>query len=191
MFTVYMEKIYITGTGRCGTTFLIKLFSFLEYNTGFTDNNYDQFIFKNCNAGMEKDYSDNYYVIKNPSILDNIEMIVNDPTIIIKSVILPIRQYSNSAKSRVSLGLGECGGLWNATNEDEQVQFYNKIMANYIYIMTKYDINTIFLDFDKMVNDKHYLFQKLKGILDEKGISYELFSEKYDKASSTSKPSPS
>ena len=29
-----MEKILITGTGRCGTTFLIKLFSFLGYNTG-------------------------------------------------------------------------------------------------------------------------------------------------------------
>ena len=37
----------ITGTGRCGTTFLIKLFSFLEFNTGFNRENYNNFIFNN------------------------------------------------------------------------------------------------------------------------------------------------
>ena len=40
-----MEKILITGTGRCGTTFLIKLFSFLEFDTGFTKNDYNKYIF--------------------------------------------------------------------------------------------------------------------------------------------------
>ena len=35
-----MEKILITGTGRCGTTFLIKLFSFLDFDTGYNRDNY-------------------------------------------------------------------------------------------------------------------------------------------------------
>ena len=30
-------------------------------------------------------------------------------------------------------------------------------MSNYVYYMTKYDINTIFIDFDRIVNDKIYL----------------------------------
>jgi hypothetical protein len=34
------EKILITGTGRCGTTFLIKLFTFLGFDTGFDKTNY-------------------------------------------------------------------------------------------------------------------------------------------------------
>lgn len=40
----YMEKILITGTGRCGTTFLIKLFTFLEFDTGYSKYNYTSFI---------------------------------------------------------------------------------------------------------------------------------------------------
>ena len=54
--------------------------------------------------------------------------------------------------------------------------------------MTKYDINTIFIDFDRMINDKLYLFDKLKNILEEKNISLSLFSEIYEKVSFTSKP---
>lgn len=34
--------------------------------------------------------------------------------------------------------------------------------------MAKYDIDTIFIDFDRMINDKPYLFNKLKSVLDEK-----------------------
>ena len=49
-----MEKILITGTGRCGTTFLIKLFSFLDFNTGYNRNNYKLSIYSNCNSGMER-----------------------------------------------------------------------------------------------------------------------------------------
>ena len=48
-----MEKILITGTGRSGTTFLIKIFSFLDFDTGFNINNYKKYIFSNCNSGME------------------------------------------------------------------------------------------------------------------------------------------
>lgn len=182
-----MEKILITGTGRCGTTFLIKLFSFLDFNTGFNRNNYNEFIFSNCNSGMEKEYTDNYYVIKNPIFITNIEEIVKDTSIIIKNVIIPIRDLNMSAKSRVKHG-NEAGGLWNAQDEFSQIEFYKNILTNYIYISTKYHINTIFIDFDKMINDKTYLFNKLKNILDEKNIDLETFSRVYDEVSLTSKP---
>ena len=162
-----MEKILITGTGRCGTTFLIKLFSFLDFDTGYNRNNYNLSIYSNCNSGMEKNYKDNYNVLKNPTFIMNIENIVKDPSIKIKNVIIPIRDLKISAKSRVKHGKKE-GGLWNATDELSQIEFYKDILTNYIVISTKYDINTIFLDFDKMINDKTYLFNKLKTFLDEK-----------------------
>ena len=182
-----MEKILITGTGRCGTTFLIKLFTFLDFDTGYDRNNYNEFIFSNCNSGMEKEYTDNYYVIKNPIFITNIEEIVKNTSIIIKNVIIPIRDLQMSAKSRVSHGFAT-GGLWNAQDELSQIEFYKNILTNYICISTKYDINTIFIDFDKMINDKTYLFNKLKNILDEKNIDLETFSRVYDEVSLTSKP---
>ena len=181
-----MEKILITGTGRCGTTFLIKLFSFLDFNTGYDRNNYNLSIFSNCNSGMEKKYKDDYHVLKNPTFIMDIENIVNDTTIKIKNVIIPIRDLNISAKSRVKHGK-ETGGLWNANDELSQIEFYKKILTNYIVISTKYDINTIFLDFDKMINDKTYLFNKLKILLDEKNIDLETFSRVYDEVSLSSK----
>jgi hypothetical protein len=183
-----MEKIFITGTGCSGTTFLIKLFSFLDYDTGFDRNNYKKYIYENCNSGMELyQFCDKHYIIKSPLIMENIESIIKNERIKIKYIVIPIRDYKISALSRVSHSTNP-GGLWNATNEQSQIEFYNKIISNYLYVMTKYDINTIFLDFDKMVTDKKYLFNKLVNILSEKNISFELFSSVYDEVSLISKP---
>ena len=183
-----MEKILITGTGRSGTTFLIKLFSFLEYDTGYNKENYTKSIAKNCNSGMEKNYTEKNYILKNPTFIHNIQKIIEDKSIIIKYIIIPIRDYKLSALSRVKHGgTRVSGGLWSATDEQSQIQFYEKIISNYIYYMTKYDINTIFIDFDKMISDKKYLFDKIKNILDEKDIQFEHFSSIYDEVSLTCK----
>jgi hypothetical protein len=182
-----MEKILITGTGRCGTTFLIKLFTFLNFNTGFTKDNYNENIFKNCNSGMERTYDENYYILKNPKFILNIEHILKDTSVKIKKVIIPIRNFKQSAMSRVKHG-NNPGGLWNSANETTQIKFYKHIMSNYLYFMVKYDIETIFIDFDKMINDKQYLFNKLKSILDEKNIEFSIFSQIYDEVTTTSKP---
>jgi hypothetical protein len=182
-----MEKIYITGTGRCGTTFLIKLFSFLGLDTGFNKSNYAEYISKNCNSGMEKAYNKNFTFIKNPAIIQNISTIVRDTSIRIKAIIIPIRDYELSAESRLAHKKMN-GGLWCATDKKTQIDFYNKLMANYVYTMTKYDLHTVFLDFDKMVSDKQYVFDKLKFIMDEYTIDFTMFSNAYDEASETSKP---
>jgi hypothetical protein len=183
-----MEKIFITGTGRCGTTFLIKLFTFLGFNTGFDENNCKRYIMPNCNAGMERVFTDRFDVIKNPTFLQDMAKIVADRNIIIKRVIIPIRDYTASAKSRAHHGANRGGGLWNATTEDEQVAFYHTIMANYIYLMTKHNIPTIFIDFDRMISDKQYLFTILQPLLEEKQIEFNFFSTIYDDVSRTSKP---
>ena len=182
-----MEKILITGTGRCGTTFLIKLFSFLDFDTGYNINNYKKYIDRKCNSGMERKYTENFYILKNPSFMSNIEIIFKDKSIKIKNVIIPIRNLEESANSRTKYDKGP-GGLWNATDKLSQIDYYKDIIANYIYISTKYDINTIFIDFDRMINDKRYLFNKLESILHEKNIDFEIFSQKYDIASLISKP---
>ena len=182
-----MEKVLITGTGRCGTTFLIKLFSFLGFDTGYNRDNYNLDISHNCNSGMERNYKDNYYILKNPHFLCCMEEIIKDKSITIKNVIIPIRDLNNSAKSRVKHG-NQNGGLWFANDELSQINFYKDILTNYIFISTKYDINTIFIDFDRMINDKTYLFYKLKIILDEKNIGLDEFSLIYDEVSLSSKP---
>ena len=182
-----MEKILITGTGRCGTTFLIKLFSFLNYSTEFNKTNYETGISKNCNSGMESDIMAPFYIIKSPYFLRDMDKIVTNPMIQIKLVIIPVRDFTQSAKSRV-IHSNQAGGLWHASNLEEQVEFYEKIMANYRVCMTTYRINTIFLDFEQMITDKQYLFEKLKVVLDEKKINFQEFSSVYDEVTVTSAP---
>ena len=135
----------------------------------------------------KKIYTENHYILKNPNFILNIKYILNDLSIKIKKVIIPIRNFKDSARSRVKHG-NNAGGLWNSSDELSQIKFYNYIMSNYIYFMTKYDIDTIFIDFDKMVNDKKYLFNKLKSILDEKNINFSIFSQIYDEITLLSKP---
>ena len=183
-----MDKILITGTGRCGTTFLIKLFSFLGFNTGFNRHNYTTYISPNCNSGMERTYNENYRVVKNPNFMINIEYIAQDPAVRIKQVIIPMRNLTMSAKSRASHGINQAGGLINATDEASQLQFYKHMISNYIFYMCKYNIPTVFIDFDQMVTNKTYLFEKLQSLLDEKKISFDKFSQVYDEVTLSSKP---
>lgn len=182
-----MEKVLITGTGRSGTTFLIKLFSFLGFDTGYDKNNYKNFISTNCNSGMEKQLNDKHYILKNPYFINEIESILNDKTIKIKTVIIPLRDLRMSAISRVRNGINN-GGLWNARDENSQIQYYKDILTRYLLLMTKYDIDTIFIDFDRMISDKKYLYDKLNRILNEKNIDFETFCINYDEVTATSKP---
>ena len=98
-----------------------------------------------------------------------------------------IRNIKESAISRVK-NKNKPGGLQCAKDELSQINFYNQTLTNYLYISTKYDIKTIFIDFEKMINNKLYLFNKLKIILDEKNIDLKKFNLVYDEVSITSKP---
>ena len=43
------------------------------------------------------------------------------------------------------------------------------------------------LDFEKMIKNKKYLFDKLKPILEEKNIGFDLFSDVYNEVSLSSR----
>lgn len=176
------RKVYITGTGRSGTTFLIILLTHLNMNTGFKPGTFVTAIDKKCNSGMEKNFNSPPYIIKSPHFMQTFHKIIE--TVDIDQVIIPIRNYEDSAESRERFGNG-AGGLWGAKNKGEQVTFYHKIMAEYLLWMTRYDIPTIFIDFDRMVTSSEYLYEKLKPIL--KDITYDVFKVAYMKATNHQK----
>lgn len=183
-----MEKIYITGTGRAGTTFLVRLFTLLNFDTGFNINDLENVKKYKCNSELEKEYSAKPYIIKSPFIITQIEEIINSKKIKIKKVIIPIRNLEDAAKSRLR-HKNDNGGLWNATNLEEQISFYEKIIDNYKILMEKYNIDTIFLDFDNMISNSKYLYDMLYDILKEQNISFNDFEYAYKIADSLSKKS--
>lgn len=168
------NKILITGTGRCGTTFLMILFTYLKLDTGFTVDNYKKFIGKG-NSGLEKyDFIwEKPYILKNPQYFGDFKKILE--YVNIDYVIIPLRNYEDSSKSRFENGLS-----WGGSSQDEQVAWYYKLVAEYVLLMTKHDIPTIFLDFERMINSKEYLFDKLSPII--KDVSFEEFDYAYGEA---------
>jgi hypothetical protein len=170
------EKILITGTGRCGTSFLMMLFTLLGLDTGYTRENYHIYLDPKNGSGLESNTAVlPQKIIKNPYFLINADDVVK--RVKVKHMIVPIRDYEKSAESRVRLG-NYRGGLWDATNKEEQIQVYYRMMSKYMYDMVKYDIPTIFLDFDRMVSSSQYLYEKLYPMLDR--IDYETFHRVYE-----------
>src|SRR5271156_3917029 len=115
----------ITSTGRSGTTFLMLIYVFLKFNTGFTTDNFDKYIFKNCNAGLEFgmhhiQHYPNLEVVKNPWFMNNLNVIAERYKI--EYLITPLRNFVDSANSRVKYKNLAGGLTGNATDVDSQVE---------------------------------------------------------------------
>lgn len=180
---VMLEKILITGTGRAGTSFLMVLLTLLGLDTGFKINDPKTFSLPNA-AGMERKIIANHKILKNPIFMEDIEDIVQMPDIGLKYVIIPIREYEASAKSRFENSEKHIweGSLWGANTVESQEAFYHKIMANYLKVMVQYDIPTIFIDFKRMIADITYLYNKLTPILPTDTIHLDRFKKAYEEA---------
>lgn len=181
-----MERICITGTGRAGTTFLVRLLTLLELDTGYSKKDIlenKKYISKNCNSGLEH-YSrtDPALIIKDPVMIKHPEYFIQKYNI--KTVLLPIRNYKEAAKSREMHGKKE-GGLWNANNEEEQISIYYSYIAETLLVLAKYDVELHILDFERMTKNPKYLYEKLHFLLDCK---YEYFLTMFERAADISKP---
>lgn len=100
----------------------------------------------------------------------------------IQAVIIPIRDYTESAVSRFRLGNAGKGGLWKATDVLSQEKMYYQIMAKYLLSMVVYDITTIFIDYKRMLSGPVYLYTKVRQVLPH-NISVEKFTEAFQEAS--------
>ena len=180
-----MNQIIITSTGRSGTTFLIILYTLLGFRTGFDPTKISSYMLGKCNSGMERSYREQYEVLKNPDFFGMMDTLIQSNQI--QYVVVPIRDYAKSAQSRVNLG-HDCGGLLRANNYQEQLAYYHQITSKYLQDMVKYDIPTIFLDFERMTTDVDYLYTRLSPTLSNRSINREVFNIAYQQATQLQRP---
>ncbi len=182
--SVKRHHTIISGTGRAGTTFLVQLLTELELDTGFKDTVSN--VFKNCNAGMEKDIrsEDAPYIIKNPWLCDYIEEVMESQKLVIDTAYIPIRDLYSASASRIYVTQNTDaaqysnfkdipGGLWHTTTPSMQPNILQNELYKLLYQLAKYDVSTVFLFFPRFVKDPSYLYKKLKFLLKE--ISYDRF----------------
>ena len=170
------RHVIISGTGRCGTTFLVQLCTQLGLDTGYRDTR--SAVHDNCDAGMEWDIRrlDSPYVVKSPLLCDWLGPVLESGEVVIEHALIPMRDLHAAAESRRDVtrrarpsdvhSWGVRGGLYYAQDrpEDEEWILAAKLYE-LIHTLVVWDVPMTFLDFPRIVHDPAYLYEKLAFLL--------------------------
>jgi hypothetical protein len=180
------EKVIITGSGKCGTTFMVYLLTELRLGTGYTsermreDGARYQWNIRGEHARAES----MPYIIKSPrlclDLLDRQERWGWD----IKQVYVMLRDYKHVADNKMNNR-----PPWpNVSEEDRRKRYTNQaanFVGNLMWQLHQGDIPYTFIMFPRAISDPEYLFKKLSFVLN--GTSYEDFLVGFNKAADPSK----
>lgn len=170
------EHVIITGTGRSGTTFLMKLFTALGVDTGFSLGKIDKSIDPVSHSGLDrnmvglkKNGKRIPFLIKCPGFCDHSDKVLNDPGFLIKRIIIPFRDIREASKSRIfvhKIGIKK-GALWGTSDicKQEMILFYkiNKLLLS----ISKYSVPVVLINYKKMIKDSLYLYNKIKFLIND------------------------
>jgi hypothetical protein len=180
--TLNKRKHYlISGVGRSGTTFLVRLLTHLGLETGFTKEQCDTLINPISKAGLEFDLRSQCcpYIVKNPWFCLYANEVLQDESIMLDHVLIPIRDLHSAAESRrrVAREGEEAGGLW--LTESQKVGDQEIILGQNLYSLcfwlTKYQVPFSFVLFPRLAEDANYLYAALGNLV--KDIPFQDFND--------------
>lgn len=166
------NHIVITGTGRAGTTFLVKLFTRMGLDTGWNAEKIPH-TDKNSRAGLEQNILGNKkcsYIVKSPQICDQIDQIIANKSITLDHAIIPMRDIESAALSRIKVfnDAGKkkyiAGGLWEAAAPENQEEVLRKKLIRLLLGLSKMQTPVTLLNYPKLTKDPDYLYHKIKPI---------------------------
>jgi len=172
--TVYEVKshILISGTGRAGTTFLVRLLTELGEDTGFL--NPEQSIDPISHAGLEVDLLTIPLprVIKSPFACEKLAVALERKLYKVDHCFVPMRNLFSAAESRRrinrihgnSVSNQWSGGIWDADKPEEQENVLARKLYQLMLTLARYNIQHTLLDFPRFVNDVEYLWKNLSPV---------------------------
>lgn len=176
----FRRHCIITGTGRTGTTFLVKLLTHLGLDTGFTKDQLSSQTDPVSAAGLEFDIRNPAapYIVKSPWFCDHATEVVQRGDIKIDHVIIPLRDLQAAAQSRrwvTQKNLEKTdnktagnfpGGLWltRSSGDGEQEQILLALVYNLLLSLAPHQIPVTLLHYPQLTRDPDYLYRKL-GVL--------------------------
>lgn len=190
-----MDKIHhhllIAGTGRSGTSFLVKYFTGLGLDTHLSRNPSNTSWNEEANAGLEDIpltaiHQNLPYVIKTPWLYQFVDQVLSEKNIKLDAVIIPVRDLTEAAASRTILEMKSIfknipwmqemddtwesfaytpGGVIFSLDPLDQARLLATDFHHLIHKLVKADIPIVFLEFPKFIDDGNYLFHKIKHLL--------------------------
>jgi hypothetical protein len=164
------HKVIITGTGRAGTTFLVRLLTELGLDTGYTRQDWPRDYFAHCDAGLEHDLAEPAapYIVKNPALCEKLDSILADGCIVIDRAFIPIRELEAVASSRIRVGGANesvPGGLLKNSDPALQKGVLAEMFHQLVHTLVARDIPHTFLLFPRFACDADYAYMRLHSIL--------------------------
>jgi len=197
------KHVLISGTGRCGTTFLVELLTHLGLDTGYRIGELESQKDQKARAGLEHDVRNENapYVVKSPLFCDHADEVLGRDDIVIEHVFIPMRQLEAAAESRrrvvkshrAGLPLHTrvmtafkrpprlAGGLWHTRSSKAGKQEEVLLLQLYRLLLALSDSNipVTLMQYPRIVTDSQYLFDKLRPILAD--VAYEKFESVFKK----------
>ena len=184
------HHLMIAGTGRAGTSFLVRFLAAMGLETHLAKSSDAQWN-DEANAGLEDipltaAFDNLPYVIKTPFLSEIIDDVLHDPAVVIDTVIIPVRSLVEAAASRTVVelqaihqlqpwmaGLDHMVETWGVTpggtvyslNPMDQGRLLAVGLHRLIECLTRADVPMLFLDFPRLAEDPDYLFTKLRSLL--------------------------
>jgi hypothetical protein len=193
-------RVFISGTGRAGTTFLIQLLTDLGLDTGFDRADAGGSLpsskpetlqgeyFDTARAGFERDIFrlDNPLIVKSPFLCDHVDDLLT-AGIRISHLVIPVRDIRQAAESRrfvqkattgQSDGASVAGGLWDTDQSSKQEEILAMKLARLIEAGARNSIPMTFLSYPRLVRDADYTYEALRFLFPS--ISRTTFRKHFD-----------
>jgi hypothetical protein len=184
------KHLLIAGTGRAGTSFLVRYLTELGLDTHLSRAGASAGWHEHANAGLEdlplSDTDDLPYVIKSPWAYQYIEDLLANPTMELDAVVVPMRDLVEAAASRCIIELRDRydkmpwmgkfsqtwehfaqtpGGVIFSTNPVDEARLLAVGFHHLLDQLVKADIPIVMLSFPRLIEDRDYLYRKLVPVL--------------------------
>ncbi len=182
--------LFITGTGRAGTSFLVRFSAAMGLDTHLQRQVQPGWS-EEANAGLEDmplatTAGELPYVVKTAWLGEFVDDLLANKDIHIDGVIIPMRDLAEAASSRViqelqarhrahpwqasssrtseTWGLTP-GGVVFSLNPVDQGRLLAVWLHQLVHRLERADVPIVFLDFPRLAQDPDYLFRKLRSFL--------------------------
>ncbi|WP_277187171.1 hypothetical protein [Caballeronia sp. BR00000012568055] len=184
------HHLFIAGTGRAGTTFLVQYLTSCGLETQLSLHP-EARLNEHANAGLE-DYPSKGahlpYVIKSPWLYEFVDQLLERNDVTIDAVIMPMRDLVEAASSRVILEMRSRygddrlnddvrqwetwgwtpGGMVYSMNPIDQARLLALGFHDAVFALVKKQIPIVFVDFERMIADAEYAWSALEPALKHK-----------------------
>jgi hypothetical protein len=176
--------ILIGGTGRAGTTLLVQYFTALGFDTGFTLDEALNRVDPLARAGLEHSLERGNlpYVSKSPWYSRNLAAHLDSGELAVRCCIIPMRDLFSAAESRREVSrqaesasgtAKHPGGLTHPGKQGPQRQEARLARQFYelVHTLLERQIPFYFLRFPEFARGEADLFDSLRPLLDQHGVS--------------------